>query len=288
MALHERSAAAAVASLAQQLEATVEAAALAILRVAGATMERAVRRISVERGHDPRRFALAAFGGGGPLHACELAESLRIPRVLVPPTPGVLSALGMLVAEPARDYSLTVMLPAAGADPERLAAVFAPLEERARAEMAANGYDGIEVRRGLDARYAGQSHELSVAYRPGEAAAEIAAAFHAAHAARYGYARPEAAVEIVTARLAAVAPITPPALPYRASGGGDASAALVGRRPVWFAGGPVETALYDRDRLRPRNTFSGPAIVYQYDTTTLIPPGWNAIVDGHDNLVLRW
>lgn len=285
MTLHESSARQALASLAADLGAPVEDAAWAVVRVANANMERAVRRISVERGHDPRRFTLVAFGGGGPLHACELAEGLDIPRVLVPLVPGVLSALGMTAAEPTRDYSRTVMLSPAEAtmtDP------FAPLVELARAEMAAEGYDParLSLRRGLDMRYRGQSHELTVGVSPEMDAAALTEAFHAVHAARYGYARPEAAVELVTARLSAVAPSAGLRLPRHEPGGRDPSAAMIGRRPVRFTAGFAEATLYDRAQLRPGNALPGPAVVYQYDTTTIVPPGWSAAVDEGENLVI--
>ncbi len=289
MALHEASAARAIGALAAALDAPVERAALAVVRVANATMERAIRRISVERGHDPRRFTLVAFGGGGPLHACELAAELRIPRVLVPLTPGVLSALGMLVAAPARDTSRTVMTRLDGLTPGDIAAIFAPLVAQARQEMADEGHDpaALALRGALDLRYTGQSHELTVAAPPDANGAALAAAFHAAHTARYGYARPEAAVELVTARLTATAAHTPPALPSSPGGPSAAGAALLGRRAVWFAGGPAESDLYNRERLRAGHRLAGPAVVYQYDTTTLIPPGWGAWVDARLNLIVE-
>jgi N-methylhydantoinase A len=314
MALHEASARAAVGALAAGMGAPVEEAALAIARVANAAMERAIRRVSVERGHDPRRFTLVAFGGGGPLHACELAEALGIPRVLVPPTPGVLSALGMLAAAPTRDTARTALRSLAGGG-EGLAAwldeTFAPLAARAIDDMAAEGHDpaALTLRRALDLRYVGQSHELTVAEgsrgqgpgareersSPGtwnlqpatSLAGSIIADFHAAHATRYGYARTDAPVEVVTARLSAVAAHTPPLLPRAALGPADPSAARLGTRPVWFAGGVHETHLYERDRLRPGHRFDGPAVVYQYDTTTLVPPGWSAWVDEGGNLILE-
>lgn len=115
----------------------------------------------------------------------------------------------------------------------------------------------------------------------------LAEAFHAAHAARYGYARPEAAVEVVTLRLTAEAPFVPPPLPREANGADDVSVARVGSKQVWFAEGPCTTTLYERDRLRAGMTFTGPAVVYQYDATTLIPPGWAAVVDGGLNLVVE-
>lgn len=195
----------------------------------------------------------------------------------------------MLVADRARDYSRTVMLAAAAADPDRLVDAFTPLEARARQDALNDGQDAarLQVRRSLDARYTGQSHELNIPHQSGDGPAEINAAFHAAHAARYGYHRPEAAVEIVTLRLSAVVPSDFPALPRRAYAGPDPAAALVGRKPVWFNGGFVTTDLYERDRLGAGNAFAGPAVVYQYDTTTLVPPGWAARVDGRGNLILE-
>jgi N-methylhydantoinase A len=306
MALHEAPARAAVGALAVEMGATVAAAALAIVRVANAAMERAIRRVSVERGHDPRRFTLLAFGGGGPLHACELAAALGIPRVLVPLTPGVLSALGMLAAAPTRDTSQSAIRPLAGLTAEWLDAAFAPLAARLAAEMRAEGHNpaALTWQRALDMRYVGQSHELTVAggawqvageegsdagklATGDEAGAKIAAAFHAAHAARYGYDRPEAAVELVTLRLSVEAAHTPPPLSDEAPGAADAGAARVGTAAIWFADGVHETALYERDQLRAGMAFAGPAVIYQYDTTTLLPPGWSARVDGRRNMVLE-
>ena len=325
MALHEASARAAVGALAAGMGVTVEGAALAIMRVANAAMERAIRRVSVERGHDPRRFTLVAFGGGGPLHACELAEALGIPRVLVPPTPGVLSALGMLAAAPTRDTSQSAIRPLAGVTAAWLDAAFAPLAAQVVGDMAAEGHEAaaLTLRRALDLRYVGQSHELTVAggewrvaggrdgggagergsggedcgpgtwnLEPGplfggNVAANIAAAFHAAHAARYGYARPEAAIELVTLRLSAEAAHEPPPLPHEAPDAADAGAARLGMDEIWFADGVHDTMLYERDRLRAGNRFDGPAVVYQYDTTTLVAPGWSAWIDERRNLILE-
>lgn len=261
------------------------AAAWAVVQVANATMERAIRRISVERGYDPRRFTLVAFGGAGPLHACDLAESLQIPRVLVPAVPGVLSALGMLAAAPTRDYALTVLRRAVpGEEIDRwLDDAFAPLNRQATLEMKAEGYQEWELKRSLDMRYVGQSHELTVPYQPGA----VTERFHLAHGERYGYEQPEAAVEIVTLRLQAVAVVEPPRLPREDAGDGDPSHALGGTREIWFAGGPQQAELFQRNMLRAGNRFAGPAIVVQYDTTTIVPPGWAARVDGGLNLILE-
>ncbi|MDT8304596.1 MAG: hydantoinase/oxoprolinase family protein [Anaerolineae bacterium] len=286
MALHSAPARQALAALARVTGAQDRwAAAWAVVQVANATMERAIRRISVERGYDPRAFTLVAFGGAGPLHACELAESLQIPRVLVPAVPGVLSALGMLVAAPARDYARTMLYRAGSGDDidTWLESAFRPLVGQASTEMGAEGYQEWELRRSLDMRYVGQSHELTVAYQPGT----VTEAFHRAHRARYGYEQREAPVEVVTLRLQAVAAVVPPRLPRAEMGDSDPRAARSGQREVWFSSGPQTATLFLRDRLRAGNRFAGPAIVVQYDTTTVVPPGWQARVDGALNLVLE-
>lgn len=290
MSLHAHRAVAALEQLAPELGAAgPEAAAWNVLEVANATMERAIRRISVERGHDPRRFTLVAFGGAGPLHACDLAHALSIPRVLIPPAPGVLSALGMLVAAPTRDYSQTVMATVGEGDAGSgtwLRRRFTPLEEKALAEMAAEGHEAeaLVLNRMLDVRYRGQSHELTIP--AGLEAPAVAARFHEAHEKRYGYRRPEEPVEIVNVRLQAVAPVAPPDLPRRAAGPPDAGEALIGQKAVWFDQAPLTTDLYLRERLRPGHAFDGPAVVFQYDTTTVIPPDWQAHVDPFGNLIL--
>ncbi|UCG23554.1 MAG: hydantoinase/oxoprolinase family protein [Chloroflexota bacterium] len=293
MRLDEAAARQAVARLSLALGAeSPELAAWGVIQVANANMERAIRRISVERGYDPRDFTLVAFGGAGPLHACDLAESLQIPRVLVPPSPGVLSALGMIVARPARDYSVTVMgrLEPDGADqPEWLMENFAAMRARAEDEMSAEGYgsEQLLLEERLDLRYFGQSYELTIAVEAGDSGGDISARFHSAHARRYGFERPDQAVQIVNLRLAATARMTPPALPELAKGPADAQEATVGRKQVWYGESGVESTLYDRARLRAGNVIGGPAIVFQYDTTTVILPEWTAEVDQHGNLLLQ-
>ena len=266
---------------------SVEEAAWGVVQVANATMERAVRRISVERGHDPRRFTLVAFGGAGPLHACELAQNLQIPKVMVPTVPGVLSALGMLVAAPTKDYSQTVMREVAdvgAALAQWLLEKYALLAERALIEMESEGFDAetFLLQRSVDMRYVGQSHELTVPYEE----RDITQVFHAAHAKRYGYERPQARIEIVTLRLSVVVPVTPPQLNEEAPGAADAETAVVGKKKVWFGGEMVSATLFERSKLRPGHQFNGPAVVFQYDTTTVVPPQWQAAVDSYSNLIL--
>ncbi len=311
MRLDETAAAQALHELADQMSDSIANSAKAVqaawgvLQVANAHMERAIRKISVERGYDPRDFTLVPFGGAGPLHACDLAANLGIPRVLVPALPGVLSALGMLVAVPTKDYAQTVMVTLT-ADQEWvgeltvgawLKAQFAPLVARAQTEMGAEGHDlaHIALRYTLDMRYQGQSHELPILLPEGVAGiaglADLVGRFHAVHAARYGYAQEEkGVVELVTLRLTAVAPSSPPPLPYTDPQPVPASQiaeAVLGTKLVWFRPEQAqETVLYDREKLRLGAEFSGPAVLVQYDTTLVVPPGWHGRVDGWSNVQL--
>ena len=284
---------AALAALGDRLGLSPQAAALGVIRIANATMERALRRVSVERGHDPRRFTLLPFGGAGPLHACSLAVALDIRRILIPPFPGVLSAYGMLVADVVHDASRSILCPAAALvdDATPLAAAYAEMAARVREVLAHEGAPTPELAAGLDLRYRGQSYELSVALpQPVTAAGVMAAvdAFHAAHAQRYGYAMPAAAVECVTLRVVGRAPGARPPLPSAPCGAPDASPAQIGATGVWFsAGGPTVTAVYARDLLAPGHRFAGPALVRQYDATVVVHPGWRARVDGLHNLWLE-
>ena len=273
--------------------ATLEEAAWGVIQVANANMERAMRRISVERGHDPRRFTLLAFGGAGPLHACELARSLQIPRVLVPTAPGVLSALGMLAAAPTKDYSRTNLRRVTTWDSKLqtwLDEQFAPLAARALADMTAEGHAaaGVSLQAGLDMRYAGQSHELTIPFSlEFEDGNGVAEAFHTAHESRFGYRRDEVVLEIVTLRLTAVVAQRVPQLTRQELGKADAGTAVIGQKQVWFDRRPQQTNLLDRARLQAGMRFVGPAVVAQYDTTTVIPPGWEMAVDPYGNLLLN-
>jgi N-methylhydantoinase A len=271
---------------------SAQEAAWGVIQVANANIERAIRRISVERGYDPRYFTLVAFGGAGPLHACDLAQGMGIPQVLIPPSPGVLSALGMLVANPARDYSITVMGQIdgrSGQAAEWLVSVSHTLVSQATTEMSADGYDpdSLELDQRLDMRYLGQSHELTVRVSPGASQEQIAVAFHRAHDERYGFNWPEKPVQIVNLRLTARAPEEGPTLPEIAAGHSDSQAAMIGHKMVWFGERALDSRLYDRTKLQAGNRIVGPAIVFQYDTTTVVPPEWVAEVDGTGNLLIK-
>jgi N-methylhydantoinase A len=265
---------------------SAEAFAQGIVEVANAVMEKAIRVISVERGHDPRDYTLVAFGGAGALHACGLAAALEIPRVLVPCFPGALSALGILRADVTKDFSRTVRLEietVIDAKP-KLRQAFAVLELEGRIQMRAEGFSSgsVQIHRSLDMRYAGQSYELNVPY-----AGNFISAFHRAHENRYGYfdlARP---CEVVNIRARFTGRTPKPALPKLTIGGPNAAPALVSKSQSLFHGRRKLTAIYDRSRLRAGNRILGPAIVTEYSATTLIPPEWFGRVDRNGNLILE-
>jgi N-methylhydantoinase A len=256
--------------------ASVEAFAEGVLRVVETQMERAIRVISVERGHDPRRFTLVAFGGGGPVHAVAVARALRVPKVLVPAMPGALSAVGILLADAVRDYSRTVMLP--GERMEELEAEFAAMEALGLAEMGA----GCVVERSVDVRYRGQGYELNVVH-----GADAAERFHAMHAQRYGFANRERTLEIVNVRLRVRVPAEPYAPVAAQLVAGDGAQALRGERAVYFDGGWVQARVYDRELLRAGDVLMGPALVAEYTSVTVLPPGATLEVDGLGNLVVE-
>lgn len=262
--------------------ATVEEFAAGILRVIEAQMEKAIRVISVERGHDPRQFTLLAFGGGGPLHACSLARALRIPRVLVPAMPGALSAVGILLADGVRDFSRTVMLP--GDAIETLDEMYAGMEQRGVVDFKAEGLDGA-VQRTIDIRYRGQGYELNVAYDQHSPAHAIQA-FHRLHQQRYGFCDMQRPVEIVNLRLRMIAAGEPYTPVRRMPVAGDGSAARYAERKVFFDGRLVSSPLYRREALVPGDTVQGPAMITEYTSATVLPPGCSAQVDGFGNLVI--
>jgi len=265
MHLHVKRAFAAVDSIARPLGMTRIAAARGIVRVANANMERAIRVVSVERGHDPRDFALVAFGGCGGLHACEIAAELGIRTVLVPEHAGALSALGMLVADRVRDYAAGVL------NCSNLEREFVRLENLARRQLP-----DARLLRSADIRYSGQSYELTVdwdARNPGKP-------FHREHQRIYGYSNPGRAVEIVTIRVRARVDVKKPKLVARRIERAEEKPA---NRRIYGAGRWRETPVYKRPNL-PGKELRGPALVLDYGSTTLIPTGWTFSQDKFGNL----
>ncbi|WP_321473823.1 hydantoinase/oxoprolinase family protein [uncultured Paludibaculum sp.] len=257
----------AVQSLARELNLSETDTAAGILRVANATMGRAIRVVSIERGYDPRDFALLAFGGCGGLHACELAEDLGISTVLVPALAGALSALGMLLADRIRDYSAGAL---GQAD---LAKAFTDLEQRALAEMP-----GARLQRFADLRYLGQSYELTVPWH----AKSPARPFHELHKKTYGYANPQREVEIVTLRVRARIAVRKPRL--RDTTPADSSS--VPRRRFYTNGKWTRGPVYQRAQVGDA-PLAGPALILDYGSTTLIPPRWQVRRDPTGMLVVE-
>ena len=257
--------------------ATVEEFASGILRVVETSMEKAIRVISVERGYDPRDFTMVAFGGGGPLHACSLAHALQVPRVLIPALPGALSAVGILLADTMREYSRTVMQ-TIDADLEE---AFAELERLGFNEFETEGLEGKSFR-SVDLRYRGQGYELNIPYGP-----DRVSAFHALHERRYGFANEGRPIDIVNIRVRIAAPAEAFDPPRQEIVEGDGSAALAGTRTVYFDGIPHQTRLYERDTLHAGDTFAGPAIISEYSSATILPPGDVLRVDAFKNLVIE-
>ncbi|EHM03016.1 putative hydantoin utilization protein A [Acetobacteraceae bacterium AT-5844] len=295
MAIRQDLSKAAIQKLADKLGLGLMETAQGILSVVTANMARAIRVISVQRGHDPRDFTLMAFGGGGPLHAARLAKELDMKRVLVPRNPGILCAMGLLLTDLRADFAATKLLPLVQGSIGEVADGFATLVARAEDwfahEEIAPG-DRV-LTRTADMRYAGQNYELAVPLPEGPVTAAtldaLAAGFEDLHRQRYGFIAEGEAVQIVTLRLEATGKVRKAALPRFPEAGPDASGAITGQRPVWFpeAQDFVPTPIYRREGLKPGNRFAGPAIVEQMDTTTVVPPGMSARVDPYLNLILE-
>ena len=269
---------------------TLERFAAGIVRVVNSTMEKAIRVVSIERGHDPREFTLVAFGGAGGLHAWELADALSIPRVMIPALPGALSAFGILVSDVVKDYSRTVLwrLPEKQIDKE-----FAALQHRAERDFRDEDWSGkITYQRSVDVRYQGQGYELNIPYTR-----NLIADFRHEHQQRYGHSYPDRDVELVTLRLRSIikasqgrmSTITTnrvgtaaPSRPGRAKLGG-----ALNRAPVLFAGKKLTAAIQSRDSLQPGIKYAGPAVITEYSATTVVPPGKRFWLDKWGNLLIQ-
>lgn len=293
MMLDQARAAAAIDRLAREMsqasskKVTRQQAALGIVAVANANMERALRLVSIERGHDPRRFTLVSFGGAGGLHAVALASALRIPRVMIPDVPGAFSALGVLLSDVIKDYSRTVMIRVDPALASRTSSAlekgYRGLERRATADLRAEGFGPADIRlvRTMAIRYQGQSFELEV-----DAGGDFVAAFHRAHAARYGHSDPGRTVEIVSIRLRGIG----------VTGKPEIRSEPVRRRfkarpdryaDVYLGSSPESVAVFNRAGLRAGAMLEPPAIVVEYGSTTLLPRGWLARIDRFRNIIIE-
>jgi N-methylhydantoinase A len=261
---------------------TVEQAALGVLKVANANMERALRVVSVERGQDPRLFSLVSFGGAGGLHVCELAEALRISRVVIPRSPGTLSALGVLLGDVVKDYSRTVMVKTAKLNRRGLEREFAALEREARKDLGLEGFtkERQKLGRAVAMRYVGQSFEIDLPWQE-----KFEQNFHALHKERYGYADAARSTEIVSLRLKATGVTQKPRL-QRSSAKTEEVPKPASYTKVFLSERASRVAVYRRDELQAGAQFKGPAIVTEYSSTTLIPAGCDIEIDAWLNLLI--
>jgi len=263
-----------------------------VVRVVNANMERALRVVSIERGYDPREFALVAFGGAGGLHACELAEAMAIPTVVIPARPGALSAFGILVSDVVKDYSRTLLWRFAGrlrqevgqALPQaKLENEFRKLEAAAQKEFRAEGWRGsLHYERSLDLRYRGQGYELNV-----PATANVAACFHDEHQRRYGYHHAGREIELVTLRLRVRLRTPPLKVARRAARKASVRVMPVEPAPVFFHDKAVIAPVFERGDLVASRSMKGPAVITEYSATTVIPAGKKFWVDSSENLIIK-
>ena len=273
-----------------QLGLTVEDAADGIIRIANENMANGIRRMTVKRGLDPREFSLVAFGGAGPLHAAEIALLLQMPEVVVPPHPGATSALGLLTVDSQHDYSQSYIVEFGAVDVDEVERLYRELEARAHERLEAEGFDPSKrvLRREIDVRYVGQVRWLTLPVGgrfDDEELSTIAKAFHELYEREYKYAVPDLPIETRSLRVAAAGMSTKPDLGFdEVLEPGDP---VVATAPVRWRGSAVDTPFYRRPRLPVGFTADGPAIVEQYDSTTIVPPGMSFSVDHIGNLRIR-
>ena len=269
---------------------SLEDAAWGIHTIVNTNMELATRVVSIERGRDPRDLTLVAFGGSGPVHGCRLAQALGIPRVILPAAAGVTAAIGLLAAEVKFDVARTYVQRLDGADPAAVDTMYGEMAAQATAVVRESAVAGqVALVRSADARYVGQGYELAVPVPSGrldaDALVRVRASFDEVYAARYGYASPTEPVEIVTWKLSAVGGSPRIALAKAATR--SVGEGRKGTRRAYFpeARGYVDTPVYDRYALAAGTLLSGPAIVEERESTTVLPPGVTATVDGYANLI---
>ncbi|MCZ0944416.1 MAG: hydantoinase/oxoprolinase family protein [Gammaproteobacteria bacterium] len=286
MTLDASAAKRAIDRLARQVALTPTAFAEGILSISNAAMADAMRTITVSQGVDPRAFALVAFGGAGPMAAAFLAEELDIAEVLIPQFPGTLSAWGMLQTDLRLDFAKGFFHPAASVSQPALEALYAELEREGESAMLTEGVDGrrLSYQRSVDMRYVGQEYSITVPVAAAVALHSVIEDFHAAHQQRYGHSNTFAETEFVNLRVAVLGSLAHRGQSHRPTQRQDA--ALLGERRVVFNGAAHPTPVFARDALASSQRFEGPAIVEEKSATTVVPPGWRALVDPAGHLLL--
>ena len=272
-------------NMAQKIGLSPQELAQGILDVADTAMERAIRVISIERGYDPREFTLFSFGGAGGMHAAFLARLLNIPKVLLPPNPGILSAMGMLMADVIKDYSLTIMKKQENVTVKLLSQGFEEIEGKGQEDLRAEKIPdhGIQLERYLDMRYDGQSYEIMVPFDE-----DYVERFHARHEKTYGYRNPDKAVEIVNIRLRARGrPEKPRFQRKEKMGKKPPPEAFLGEKQIAFDQRRLRTKIMARHKLNSGNRIHGPGILVEYSSTIVIPPFASAFVDEYGNIIME-
>jgi len=290
MAIYPERSRGAVTRLGRALGKSETETALGIVAIANANMEKAIRVISVERGIDPRAFTLFSFGGAGGMHAVEMAAHLGMPTVLVPRNAGVLSAFGLLMSDPVKDFTKSLMKTDDWISIALLESEFGKLEAQSRRDMAADGFAAkdLVLERSLDCRYFGQSYEIEVPYRRARTLGQaFLESFHRRHKRLYSYRHDNRPVEIVNLRIKAVA-LTPKIPLEREPRAGSApSRAIIKKQAIHTGNALRQGAVYDRSKLGPGHRVAGPALVIDPESTTYLPPGFTAAVDAYLNIVIK-
>ncbi|NOZ31363.1 MAG: hydantoinase/oxoprolinase family protein [Crenarchaeota archaeon] len=269
--------------IARPLGIDVVEAAWTIIGLANTIMARALRLVSIERGHDPRTFTLFAFGGAGPLHAVEIAEEINVSRIIIPPYAGVFSALGLLVADYKHSFHTAVVRPVDQISEEELEALYQSLEEKASKLLDSEGVPEDKRRfiRYVEAKYWGQAYTLRLPYR--DSLEKLIEEFHELHMARYGFSNPKERIEVVVIRLEAYGLTSKPVL--RASP--EEGDAVIGERDVFYRNGWYKATVYSRERLGTHAKVEGPAVIEARDTTVVLPPGYTGRVDEFGNIIIE-
>lgn len=266
---------------------SIEEFAAGVIRVVNANMEKAVRVVSIERGHDPRDFALVAFGGAGGMHACELAQSLRIPTVIVPAYPGALSALGILISDVVKDHSRSVLLPVKSLPKKQMEGIYLELQQEVELELKKENWQGKAViERHADLRYRGQGYEINLGY-----GSDLLERFHAEHKRRYGYSSPEREVEIVTlrmrGRIASPERLGNMKMLGEKAGNGKSGPRKSSSGRLWNSGKELKISVLQRSAMTVGRRSKGPAIISEYSATTFVPQGLSFKADKAGNLLVE-
>jgi N-methylhydantoinase A len=277
----------ALTALGGRLDMAPEEVAVSVIRIANSMMSKILRIISIERGNDPRNYSMVAFGGAGPMHACALAEELGIETILIPINPGMFSALGLLTADIFHDFSRAVVKKTGNVNPRDIHEVYSAMEEQGRRILLDEGVEPnrISFERYIDLRYVGQSYELTVNLEERYSEDYIIDRFHRKHSQIYGYSSSDDPVELVNVRLRAIGEIPEPFLQH----GTVKQTRSIGLRGVYFEnnGGWIDTPIYDRREIGLGSTIVGPAILEQYDSTTIVYPDWKFEIKDYNIIQLR-